>query len=80
MRAYVLFAAIGLVVAVPTLGFAQQTPLFPGVTAPAGKSLQDEFNRCAALARQRGYNERDLSDNRPAVRNFVIRCMQGKQK
>jgi hypothetical protein len=42
-------------------------------------SLSDSYNRCVSLARSRGYTESDLDGNRAAARNFVIRCMQGKQ-
>jgi hypothetical protein len=42
-------------------------------------SLSDSYNRCVSLARSRGYTESDLDGNRSAARNFVIRCMQGKQ-
>jgi hypothetical protein len=38
------------------------------------------FNRCVALALQRGYSTSDLDGNREAVRNFVIKCMQGQQQ
>jgi multidrug resistance efflux pump len=43
-------------------------------------SLSDSYNRCVSLARSRGYTESDLDGNRAAARNFVIRCMQGKQR
>ena len=42
-------------------------------------SLNDSYNRCVSLARSRGYTESDLDGNRAAARNFVVRCMQGKQ-
>jgi hypothetical protein len=45
-------------------------------------SMNDLFNRCVQLAVQRGYSTNDLeggTTNRQA-RNFVIRCMQGKQR
>jgi hypothetical protein len=53
-------------------------------TAPghAQRSVNDLFNRCVQLAMQRGYSTNDLDGgnaNRGA-RNFVIRCMQGRQK
>jgi hypothetical protein len=42
-------------------------------------SLSDSYNRCVSLARSRGYTESDLDGNRGAARNFVIRCLQGRQ-
>jgi hypothetical protein len=42
-------------------------------------SLSDSYNKCVSLARSRGYTESDLDGNRGAARNFVIRCMQGRQ-
>jgi hypothetical protein len=42
-------------------------------------SLSDSYNKCVSLARSRGYTESDLDGNRAAARNFVIRCMQGRQ-
>jgi hypothetical protein len=44
-----------------------------------GASLNDSYNKCVSLARSRGYTESDLDGNRAAARNFVLRCMQGKQ-
>jgi hypothetical protein len=32
------------------------------------------------LARQRGFSNSDLDGNRAAARNFVVRCMQGRQR
>jgi len=34
----------------------------------------------AQLAKTRGYSASDLDGNRASARNFVIRCMQGKQR
>ena len=48
--------------------------------AAARASLNDSYNKCVSLARSRGYTESDLDGNRAAARNFVIRCMQGKQR
>jgi hypothetical protein len=42
-------------------------------------SINDSYNRCVSLARSRGYTDSDLDGNRASARNFVIRCMQGKQ-
>jgi hypothetical protein len=48
--------------------------------AAARASLNDSYNKCVSLARSRGYTDSDLDGNRAAARNFVIRCMQGKQR
>jgi len=42
-------------------------------------SLSDSYNKCVSLARSRGFTESDLDGNRAAARNFVVRCIQGKQ-
>ena len=43
------------------------------------RSLQDAFNACVAQAKQAGWSQQDLDENnRPAARNYVIRCMQGR--
>jgi hypothetical protein len=48
----------------------------------AQRSVNDLFNRCVQLAMQRGYSTADLDGGaaNTAARNFVIRCMQGKQR
>lgn len=48
----------------------------------AQRSVNDLFNRCVQLAMQRGYSTSDLDGGNAhtAARNFVIRCMQGRQK
>ena len=43
------------------------------------QSLNDSFNTCVELAKQRGWSTADLGENRPAARKFVIQCMQGNQ-
>jgi hypothetical protein len=48
--------------------------------AAARASLNDSYNNCVSLARARGYADSDLDGNRAGARNFVIRCMQGKQR
>ena len=60
----------------PTAAYTQATN--PNSATKA--SLNDSYNRCVALARSRGYTSSDLDDNRAAARNFVLRCMQGKQR
>jgi hypothetical protein len=48
--------------------------------AAARASLNESYNKCVSLARSRGFTDSDLDGNRAAARNFVIRCMQGKQR
>jgi len=78
MRAIIFAAvasiAIGTVMSVSS--FAQTTT---GQAPPSRSTLNDTFNRCVELARARGYSSSDLDGNRAAARNFVIRCMRGKQ-
>jgi hypothetical protein len=71
MRAMVVAATAVIAVSLtnPTSGHAQSR-----------QTVQDLFNKCVELARQRGYSNSDLDGNRAAARNFVIRCMQGKQR
>jgi hypothetical protein len=52
----------------------------PASAQTGGKSLQDAFNACVEIAKQRGWSSQDMGENRPAARKFVIRCMQGSQK
>ena len=60
--------AIGLVTPTPSDAQTQQKV-----------STQQAFNACVDLARQRGWTESDLEINRREVRNFVARCIQGRQ-
>jgi hypothetical protein len=46
-------------------------------SAQTGQSIQEAFNACVELAKQRGYSFQDMSENRPAARKFVARCIQG---
>jgi len=82
MRLVLAAAATSLVaiIVAPTIAYAQtrtaQAPTNPTATRA---SLSDSYNKCVSLARSRGFTESDLDGNRAAARNFVIRCMQGKQ-
>jgi hypothetical protein len=64
--------AVGL--AAPTASFA----------AAKKQTLQQSFDSCVALAKERGYTAADRTDvtgsGDTAVRRFVINCMQGGQK
>jgi len=78
MRSIIALAAATIAIGtlVSTSSLAQTT----GQAPPRSASLNESFNRCVELARQRGYTGSDLDGNRAAARNFVIRCMQGKQR
>jgi hypothetical protein len=70
-------AAIAIGTLMSTTVLAQTTT---GQSPPRSQSMTESFNRCVELARARGYSSSDLDGNRAAARNFVIRCMQGKQR
>jgi hypothetical protein len=52
----------------------------PGVaqTAQPG-SLTQAYNSCIDLAMQRGWAESDIANNRRELRNFIARCIQGRE-
>ena len=83
MRPIFAAAATALAVGViaPAAAYAQakntQTTNSP---AAARASLDENYNKCVSLARARGYTSSDLDGNRASARNFVLRCMQGKQR
>jgi hypothetical protein len=88
MRLLFATAVVAAVAVVPsTAVFAQKTDnakrtdnaAARASKAEARTSINDSFNRCVSLARSRGYADSDLDGNRASARNFVIRCMQGKQ-
>ena len=78
MRLIFAAAATALAVGViaSTVAFTQTTNT-PSATRA---SLNESYNKCVSLARSRGYTDSDLDGNRAAARNFVLRCMQGKQR
>jgi hypothetical protein len=83
MRPILAAAATALAVAViaPTAGYTQsKSAQAPNNPSAARASLNDSYNKCVSLARSRGYTDSDLDGNRAAARNFVVRCMQGKQR
>jgi hypothetical protein len=75
-------AALAISVAASTAVLAQKkkTDAAKASRAEARESINDSFNRCVSLARSRGYTDSDLDGNRAAARNFVMSCMQGKQR
>jgi len=82
MRPILAAAATALAVAViaPTVAYAQtKSAQATNNPSAARASLNDSYNKCVSLARSRGFTESDLDGNRAAARNFVLRCMQGKQ-
>ena len=65
---YVIAAAAALAISLAAAS--------PGWAQDRG-SLQASFNACVEQAKQAGWSLQDLSENRPAARRYVIRCMQG---
>ena len=52
----------------------------PSVAQTAQKgSLTQAYNSCIDLAMQRGWTESDIADNRRELRNFIGRCIQGRE-
>ena len=84
MRSILAAVATALVVsaATSTVVFAQKknTDAARASRAEARESVNDSYNRCVSLAKSRGFTSSDLEDGRRAARNFVINCMQGKQR
>ena len=82
MRLFLAITATAFAVGafVPATVYAQTKKTPTDNPAAARASLNDSYNKCVSLARSRGYTESDLDGNRAAARNFVIRCMQGKQR
>jgi hypothetical protein len=78
MRLILAAAATALAggVIASTAAYAQTT----NNPSAARASLNDSYNRCVSLARSRGFTDSDLDGNRAAARNFVLKCMQGKQR
>jgi hypothetical protein len=64
----------------PAAVYAQTKKTPSDNPAAARASLNDSYNKCVSLARSRGFTDSDLDGNRAAARNFVVRCMQGKQR
>jgi hypothetical protein len=83
MRLTLAAAATSLAITMvaSTVAYAQtKSAQAPNNPTASRASLSDSYNKCVSLARSRGYTESDLDGNRAAARNFVIRCMQGKQR
>ena len=69
-------------VVVSSTAFAQKknTDAAKASRAEARESVNDSFNRCVSLAKERGFTPSDIGGRNSPVRVFVIRCMQGKQR
>ena len=83
MRPILAAAATALAVAAiaPIAAYAQTKSAQDTSNPSAARaSLNDSYNKCVSLARSRGFTESDLDGNRSAARNFVLKCMQGKQR
>jgi len=84
MRSILAVAATALVVSVATSTVVsaqkKSTDSAKASRAEARQSVNDSYNRCVSLAKSRGFTGSDLEDGRRAARNFVINCMQGKQR
>jgi archaellin len=84
MRPILALVATALAVSVvaSTAVFAQKksSDAARASRAQASGSINDSYNRCVSLAKSRGYTSSDLDGNRQGARNFVISCMQGKQR
>jgi ABC-type antimicrobial peptide transport system permease subunit len=69
-----IISAIGAVLVLssvnPTASVAQTT---------AQGSMSQVYNSCVELARQRGWSESDIEVSRRELRNFVARCIQGRE-
>jgi len=42
-------------------------------------SMQQLYNSCVDLARQRGWSESDIETSRREIRHFIARCIQGRE-
>jgi hypothetical protein len=69
-----IISAVGAVLA---LSFVSPAPSV-AQTQPSA-AMSQIFNSCVDLARQRGWTESDLEGSRREVRNFVARCIQGRE-
>ena len=68
--------AIATFAAVLVLGSVSATP---SVAQTGQGSLTQAYNSCIELAMQRGWSESDISTNRRELRNFIARCLQGRE-
>jgi hypothetical protein len=69
-----IISAIGAVLALSAVSATSSI----AQTAQPG-SLTQAYNSCIDLAMQRGWTESDISNNRRELRNFIARCIQGRE-
>lgn len=69
-----IISAIGAVLALSTV-----SPTPSAAQTQPSSSMSQLTNSCIDLARQRGWTESDLEGSRREVRNFVARCIQGRE-
>jgi len=67
-----IISAIG---AVLLLSSVDATPS----AAQTQQGMSQLYNSCIDLARQRGWTESDIDGNRRELRNFIGRCIQGRE-
>src|SRR5215510_2821697 len=60
--------ALSFVMATPSVAQTQQSA-----------SMSQLYDSCVDLARQRGWSESDINTSRGELRNFIARCIQGKE-
>jgi hypothetical protein len=63
--------------AILTIGLVTPTPSDAQTQQKA--SMQQLYNSCIDLARQRGWSESDLDTSRREIRHFIARCIQGRE-
>jgi hypothetical protein len=84
MRPVLSVVATALMVSVVTssIAFAQKknTDAARASRAEARESLDDSYNRCVSLAKERGFTRSSSGMDTSSAKSFVIRCMQGKQR
>jgi len=73
-----LAAVVAVSVVTSTTVFAQKKNT-DATRAQARGSINQSYNRCVALAKARGFARSDIGDQYTPARDFVIRCMQGRQ-
>jgi len=73
-----LAAVVAVSVVTSTTVFAQKKNT-DATRAQARGSINQSYNRCVALAKARGFARSDIGDQYTPARDFVVRCMQGKQ-
>ena len=68
-----------IILATAIVALSLFTPTPSDAQAQQKASMQQAFNSCVDLARQRGWSESDIEISGREVRNFIARCIQGRQ-